>query len=1158
MTAWTSPRIRSIADAYSAFVEPPASTHPTPFFWWSGADLSRPRLEWELDQLKNKGIGGTIVGYSHLPDGRLDHGDPAPFTEEWWELFRWFVDASADRGMTTGIQDYGVIGTVLKSVAPQTSGLNAGTLSNVMTDIEAGEPAILDASDGQIISAIAWPASLSIGQAIALDPVTLSSPAVEWEERTEPWHLSAVVRTRGKIGLDYTDFDPLHPDSGAAVIDTFYANFQRELGDLFGTSFRTFFQDELDLGITMPMWNDAVAEALSIDFPEPHLIHALWHDLGECSTAFRSRYRDTIVDLLVSNYFRPIYEWLDARGVLLVMDQISRGDLRLGHTHYADFMETMQWYHGPGNDDPDLGGPRGTAAFAISASIARAAERPLVVNEAFHSSGWAVTPSAIISGANVGFVSGANHLVMHGLNYTTEAGWWEWASPDFHFRQPWWVHSAPLWKYFARVSSILRCGLDAQEVAVLDPSVDLDLDPDTGAPEIARELLTSLRAAGLPALAISQSTLAAAPVSDDGLQVGGMPLRVIVLPGMRTVRDSTLGVLSAFVASGGQVIAVDDFPRRTESRSLGVHDTAGWTLANSITDVIAELRNSPAVAPTAPGLMVAHRRLDDADIFFIVNSTDAPIEAPFILTDARRLVESWDPWTGRATAARRSDGAITLRLEAGRAEVLVVLDQSDDLALEAIDLPSRTSPLPDTWTVEYLSGLANNYKDFALDERLDLGIETVRFTVENTTKPARADVGTRFFVLGPVRPEESLTVEKRLLMSEPDFETPIGNLSWRPYDFSPSWGIDDDPLQRDLMIGPHGLKGARDDFLDPLVLDPIIAPGSLYYFCSRSPTPEGSELLRAGSRARFTVWIDGRLAIDNAIEEPAAWYPPWSLRDLRITGSSTHVDTPHDFSVVLIKLTVSADQPTRGYVVLGGSETASPTLATMRWWEGSDPARMFQPRAKHAGSVRASLTMPPGSRSAVVRAIGPVVTATVNGSELHVVAMDASPARGEPLVVSTITIPDDLNGMLDITVRGAVDLGNTGGIFTSPIRWTTAPQRVPLASWANCGLADFSGRMKYTTTFTWTRRPGGVGLGLQGLVGSAEVTLNGQTLGILFDESTTLDLSGAVLDGDNVIEIECANTLGNYYGRWPTPYASTSDAGGGFRAAVLVSAELDG
>ena len=59
----------------------------------------------------------------------------------------------------------------------------------------------------------------------------------------------------------------------------------------------------------------------------------------------------------------------------------------------------------------------------MSASIAHLHDRPLVVNEAFHSSGWGIMPRDIICGANIGFVSGANRLIPHAPYYTTGGGW---------------------------------------------------------------------------------------------------------------------------------------------------------------------------------------------------------------------------------------------------------------------------------------------------------------------------------------------------------------------------------------------------------------------------------------------------------------------------------------------------------------------------------------------------------------------------------------------------------------------------------------------------------------------------------------------------------------------------------------------------------------
>ena len=546
-----------------------------------------------------------------------------------------------------GVQDYGIIGPVLLSIAPRTAGLHAGSLLNITQSVTGADDWSYSIDDFEVMSIAAYAADEPWGYVEAPTLPAIVGSVVRWNVPEGNWTVSMVLKRRGHIGLSDTKFDPLHPDSGQAVIEAFYQPFAARLGDQFGHTLTTFFQDELDLGLTTPMWNDTVADILAESgFASPRWLHALWHDRGPETRRFRAVYRDTVVALLERNYFEPVFRWNDIHGCQLVMDQLSRGDLKLGHQHYSDFMQTMKWYHGPGNDDPDLTAERGAGAFRISASIAHLYDRPLVVNEAFHSSGWGIMPRDIICGANIGFVSGANHLIPHALYYTTEGGWWEWAAPDFHYRQPWWSHSEALWLYVARASELLRVGRAVSEIAIVDPTQDLDLTGDgVGSPELAQRLLLELGSIGVNADLVPMDYFAAGSVEDRELRIENGRYRAVIVPGILTLRDSALGALNSFVAAGGIVVVVGQEVASSEIRPLTNDDlraTVRFSHDADVEDIAAALAGliEQDIHLDCAGIAAVHRDAAGVDIFFLVN-----ISAEHITTSCTvRLVDTADAY----------------------------------------------------------------------------------------------------------------------------------------------------------------------------------------------------------------------------------------------------------------------------------------------------------------------------------------------------------------------------------------------------------------------------------------------------------------------------------------------------------------------------------
>lgn len=1134
-------------DGLLQFLQGPMNVgRPTPLYWWSRADIERDVLTTHLDELSAHGVGGTIVGYSHLADGRLDYGNPAPLSKEWWDLFGWFVRQSASRGLVVGIQDYGIIGPVLDKAGSLTTGHNPGTLSETHTYLRAGESLVLTQRIANAISARVWPE--------AGDPRIDGWQIAVGEQFTadRDLHASIVVRTPGALGLSTTKFDPLHPNSGAAVIAEFYEKFAEHLGELLGDSMIIFFQDELDLAIQMPMWNDDVSRALTNLGYDSTWIHALFRDFGSEGSTFRVAYRDTVVGLLNDHYFRPVYEWHEQHGTLLVMDQLSRGDLRLGRKHYADFLETMRWYHGPGNDDPDLTGERNVLGFEVSASIAHIHNRPVVVNEAFHSSGWGVAPQDILLGANTGFAAGSNHVMLHALYYSTFRGWWEWASPDFHFRQPWWDHSKPMWDYFARTGATLRAGHDRSPIALIDPVADLDVvGLDSASTETVQALIVTLNAAGFAVDLVSQVSVSSGQVEGGTLVVGSSRYSTVILPAMSFLRTSTGAVLTAMADDGGCVFVIGPDPQLDE-HGEHPHRPQTWWRGDLDSLILTLAQSYDGFRINEPGVLSNHRVLLDADIHFFLNTTSAPIvsQATF---PSMKSVCLLDLWSGQVSRAKLVDptengSIVELRLPPGEPVAVIV---SSCTSLRG----SFTAPAPATSSVALAGPWRVCVATASEPSELPRGatVETWRIeTAAAPTGPWEAGLvghGARMRVLGPVSPESRHEVENALMSAGL-----VESLSWRPYRFSLETGIEADSYLRDRMTGPHGLKGVPDEFLDPRAVDENPVPESYYYFESAFRSA-GINTVRVASRADHAVWIGNRLCV-SASETPAQFYPPWGLRDMRTVEHSTREVSAASSETLLVRVKVSVDQPTRAAVIVGGRPPAEARLDRLRWWDGNDPALIPEVPQLGAACVFVRARIPVGAHQATVEAAGSIIRAHAEGKELRVLSeVGTTGIAGEPAVLSSIAV-GGAEGEMILEVSPLRSTPVDSGVLVAPVRWEVSECIRELDSWIRWGLSDFSGKVVYNTEFFVPEASQRIWLRLEGLLGSASVQVNGTQVGFILSGDQRVELTSNLMAGQNDLTIDCRNTLANSYSRLPSPYSSMQEPGGGFTAAFLENATL--
>ena len=640
----------------SSFRNPPPGYGEVPFWWWTGEKLDKDRLLWQLDELHRAGVAGMQVNYSHLcTEGwRTAPSAPEIFSDEWWDVFSFVAVECAKRGMGIGLSGY-----------------------------------TLD-----------WPGRDNLYRKLGI-----SSPETCGK---------VLVKEGGKIvpKVKPDTLDPLNPESAKRLIERFLNPFLAHVPKEAHKALNYFFQDELRLVDDLRVWSD--------DFPEefrkrkgydivPKLA-GLFGDIGPDTDKVRLDYNDVQIALTEERYFKPIYDWHASRGMIYGCDPASRGKNPM---EFGDYMRCMRWYTAPGFDTP--GGGPDPVKCKVGSSIAHLNRRPRVWLEGYHSLGWQASTETIFAATARNYVYGANLLNLHGLYYTTYGGWWEWASPCYHFRQPYWSLLPKTLKYFERLSWALTRGVHVCDVAIVMPQEEVVLDRTHGAAATAlsHELVAKLAVNGSTDCDFLDSdSIAAAGVERDelgvALTVAGERYRVVIVPRMRKLREASAAKLAAFESAGGRVIR-----------------------ANAASDVKLPLVSTPDVVGN-PGLKVNHRRTATEDIYYLVD-WDGRTDIRF---RDRGELSLYDLWTGERTDRPVPGQPVLAVVRKGdRPVVLKGLAETRTVAAE----------LPDAWEVEFKPTMDNRWGDFRLPASRELiGPEVREMTWVERNERTQLGFGPQF------------------------------------------------------------------------------------------------------------------------------------------------------------------------------------------------------------------------------------------------------------------------------------------------------------------------------------------------------------------------------------------------------------------------------
>jgi hypothetical protein len=543
---------------------------------------------------------------------------------------------------------------------------------------------------------------------------------------------------------------------------------------------------------------------------KPHLL-ALTGETAE-SSAIRHDWGRTLTELLDREYLTPLADFAHQHKTLLRSQTYGIPPASLSSNALVDLPE------GEGSDWRQFS----TTRWASSASHLYG--RPVTSSETWtwlHSPAFRATPLDMKAEADRHFLEGINQLIGHGWPYSPAAagnpGWAFYAAAVFSEHNPWWIVMPDITAYLQRVSFILRQGRPENDVAIYLPTDDAWANFTLGNVSINQQMTKLLNPSLVPQVLDAGYNFDF--IDDEAIARAGITHAVLILPNVERMPIDTYRKISEYARKGGIVLAVGRTPSlapgfanaaaetarvREMSRALFEAEGARGKRVPEVSQLAALLHSATAPdveRPTEVGFV--HRKLDFADIYFLVNTSNHAVRGAAVFRITGRAAQWWDPFTGKTSAA--GDQRVDLDLAPYESRVLVFSNER----LESQRAASGAAPAPvdvssgwsvtfpessqpaamaqlHSWTADsdhsFFSGVATYENTIQIAPAMLNGGREVYLNFGEgtpvTTEERRSGNGMRAMLEGPVREAAVVYVNGKVAGSvwHPPYEIPVGKL----------------------------------------------------------------------------------------------------------------------------------------------------------------------------------------------------------------------------------------------------------------------------------------------------------------------------------------------------------------------------------------------
>jgi hypothetical protein len=700
-----------LGDLRRGFVSPPADARPMMRWWWFGPAVTRAELARELQTMKAGGIGGVEI----QPVYPLELDDPATgsrnlqfLSPDNLKMVSFAAQTGHDLGMRVSITlgsgwPYGGAWVPISEAA--------GRLRVVAVPVEGDEDSV----------AVPWIGNGETMLAAFLAAGTEDAYDADHTERIENIRNGRLTLPAGMTGphvvLFFVSSRTGQQVKRAAVgadgfvIDHLSATaVQDHLKNVAGPLVQAFgghppysvFSDSLEVYESdwTPDFLAQFRHRRGYDLT-PYLPELAAGSTPEAAD-LRCDWGRTLAELIDENYLAAINGWARAHHTQFRSQSYGIPAVTLSSNSRVDLPEGegSQWH-----------GPFSYTRWATSASHVYG--RPVTSTETWtwlHSPPFRATPLDMKAEADTFFLQGSNQMVGHGWPYSPESagepGWSFYAAAVFNRHNPWWIVMPQITGYLSRMSCLLRQGKPANDIAVFLPEEDAQARFRPGHATVSDQMPELLGPDLVPAILDSGYDFDF--IDSEAIDRVGIHYPVLVIPHIERMPLATYRRIEEYARAGGIVLATGSLPSRAAgflearrdsatieqiSQELFAPGTRNARLVQNASDLGVAIRTfikpDVAIAPAVPEVGFIHRRLSDADIYFVANTDNRPHTFTATFRSEHRGAEWWDPFTGKTAGAGRGP-ALAMTLAPYESRVVVL---SDDAVAEQTAPSARFDPI---------------------------------------------------------------------------------------------------------------------------------------------------------------------------------------------------------------------------------------------------------------------------------------------------------------------------------------------------------------------------------------------------------------------------------------------------------------------------------